>query len=94
MSQVIPHPWGEKLEAVRNYKRAMSAHAGHGNYSCYGLEGWLNAKLLVSAIERAGRPLTRQRLEAALREAPFDLGGYRVSYADDRNAGSSYVETA
>jgi hypothetical protein len=33
--------------------------------------------------ERAGRPLTRQRLEAALRDAPFDLDGYRVSYADD-----------
>jgi hypothetical protein len=42
--------------------------------------------------ERAGRPLTRQRLEAALREAPFDLGGYRVSYADDRNAASNHVE--
>jgi ABC-type branched-subunit amino acid transport system substrate-binding protein len=92
VSQVIPHPWSDKLEAVRDYKRAIARHAGHTNFSYYGLEGYLNARLLVAALERAGQPLTRERLMATLRAAPFDLGGYRVQYAPESHDGSSYVE--
>jgi ABC-type branched-subunit amino acid transport system substrate-binding protein len=92
VSQVIPHPWGDKVEVVREYKRVLFAHAKHTNYSYYGLEGYLNAKLVVAALERAGRNPTRERLMAALRSAPFDLAGYRVRYASGSNSGSNYVE--
>jgi ABC-type branched-subunit amino acid transport system substrate-binding protein len=92
VSQVIPHPWGDKVEVVREYKRVLFAHAKHTNYSYYGLEGYLNAKLVVAALERAGRNPTRERLMAALRSAPFDLAGYRVQYASGSNSGSNYVE--
>lgn len=92
VSQVIPYPWGEKLAVVREYKKALAQHAGHSNYSYYGLEGYLNAKLAVAALERVGRPLTRARLMEALRAAPFELGGYSVRYAPGSNSGSSYVE--
>jgi ABC-type branched-subunit amino acid transport system substrate-binding protein len=92
VSQVIPYPWGDKVEVVREYKKTIAAHAKHTNYSYYGLEGYLNAKLLVAALERAGRNPTRERLMAALRSAPFDLGGYRVHYPSGSNAGSNYVE--
>jgi branched-chain amino acid transport system substrate-binding protein len=92
VSQVIPHPWGDKLEVVREYKRVLAAHAKHAEVSYYGLEGYLNAKLLVAALERAGHNLTRERLAAALRSAPFDLGGYRVKFAPGSSEGSSYVE--
>jgi len=92
VSQVIPHPWGDKVEAVREYKQVLMAHAKHTNYSYYGLEGYLNAKLVVAALQRAGRNLTRERLIAALRGGPFDLGGYRVNYASGSNEGSNYVE--
>ncbi len=93
VSQVIPYPWGDKLEVVRQYKSALSAHAHHANYSYYGLEGYLNARLMVAALERAGRGTpTRERLMGALRSGPYDLNGYRINYPSGSNEGSSYVE--
>jgi len=92
VSQVIPYPWADKLEVVREYKHALTAHAKGAPYSYYGLEGYLNARLVVAALERAGPNLSRERLMAALRSGPFNLDGYRVNFAPGSNSGSSYVE--
>ncbi|HUG23810.1 ABC transporter substrate-binding protein [Piscinibacter sp.] len=92
VSQVIPYPWADKLEVVREYKQALTAHAKGASYSYYGLEGYLNARLVVAALERAGPNLSRERLMAALRSGPFNLDGYRVNFAPGSNSGSSYVE--
>lgn len=92
VSQVIPYPWGDKLEVVREYKKALEAYTKNPTISYYGLEGYLNAKLVVAALQRAGAGATREKLVSALRSGPFDLGGYRVNFAPGSNAGSSYVE--
>lgn len=92
VSQVIPYPWSDKLPVVREYKKVLAEHARHHHFSYYSLEGYLNAKLVVAAMERAGRPLRRTRLIEALRAAPFDLGGYTVKYIPGSNSGSTYVE--
>jgi branched-chain amino acid transport system substrate-binding protein len=92
VSQVIPYPWGDKLEVVREYKRTLAAHAKAATVSYYGLEGYLNARLVVAALERAGPNPTREKLMAALRAAPFNLDGYRVNFAPGSNSGSNYVE--
>jgi len=92
VSQVIPYPWGSKLQVVRDYKKALPAYAKHDRYSYYSLEGYLNARLVVAALERTGRQLGREQLMAALRSGPFDLGGFRVNYERNSNSGSSYVE--
>ncbi|HMC17039.1 MAG TPA: ABC transporter substrate-binding protein [Albitalea sp.] len=92
VSQVIPYPWGDKLQVVREYKKALAAHSKDAQFSYYGLEGYLNARLVVAALERAGANPTRERLMAALRSGPFDLDGYRVNFAQGSNSGSNYVE--
>ena len=92
VSQVIPYPWGDKLEVVREYKRALATYNKNASISYYGLEGYLNARLVVAALERAGANPTRERLMAALRSAPFNLDGYRVNFAPGSNSGSNYVE--
>jgi branched-chain amino acid transport system substrate-binding protein len=92
VSQVIPYPWGDKVEIVREFKRALAVHAKGANISYYALEGYLNAKLVVAALERAGPAPTREKLIAALRSGPFNLDGYRVNFAQGSNSGSSYVE--
>jgi ABC-type branched-subunit amino acid transport system substrate-binding protein len=92
VAQVIPYPWGDKFEIVREYKRAISAYSMNAPLSYYGLEGYLNAKLVVAALERAGPSPSRKGLMAALRSAPFDFGGYRVHFTPGSNSGSSYVE--
>lgn len=90
VSQVIPSPFSERVGAVRDYRLAMQAAGGRMSY--YGLEGFLNARLMVSALQRCGASPTREKLVAALHTAPFDLGGYRVNFPRGSNAGSSYVE--
>ena len=92
VSQVIPYPWGDKLEVVREYKKALAAHAKTATVSYYGLEGYINAKLVVAALERVGANPSRDKLMAALRSAPFNLEGYRVNFAPGSNSGSNYVE--
>ncbi len=94
VSQVIPYPWGDKLEVVREYKKALETYTKNPTISYYGLEGYLNARLVVAALQRAGANPSRERLVAALRAAPFDLGGYRVNFAPGSNAGSSYSEVS
>lgn len=92
VSQVIPNPWVDKLAVVREYKNAMSRRDPNAALSYYGLEGYLAAKLMVAGLERAGRTPTREALAAALRSSTFDLGGYRLRYAQAGNTGSNYVE--
>jgi ABC-type branched-subunit amino acid transport system substrate-binding protein len=92
VSQVIPNPWSDRLEVTREYKRLQASQGHPEAVSYYGLEGYLNAKLVAAALRRAGASPTREGLMAALRGAPFDLGGYRVQFGETKNAGSSYVE--
>jgi branched-chain amino acid transport system substrate-binding protein len=92
VAQVMPFPWGERARVVRDYRRAMQAYDRNAKASYYGLEGYINARVMVEALERAGAHPTRERLKAALREAPIDLGGYSISFAPGRNEGSRYVE--
>lgn len=94
VAQVIPLPWSDRLEIVREYKQAMTARNRNAAFSYYSLEGYLNAKLVVAALERAGPNPTREKLMAALRSGPFNLGGYRINFAPGSNSGSSYVEVS
>lgn len=90
ISQVMPYPWNDTTPAVRDYQRLMGRN---GKYSYYGVEGYITAKLMVEALRRAGRDLTREKLVTALETMNnLDLGGYRVTYGPDSRNGSRFVE--
>jgi ABC-type branched-subunit amino acid transport system substrate-binding protein len=92
VSQVIPNPRLDKVAVVREYKQALAAIDPTASASCYGLEGYLEAKLLVAGLRNAGTNPTRASFAAALHDHSFDLGGFRVQYGQPGNAGSNYVE--
>lgn len=96
VAQVIPYPWTDQHSVVRDYRRDLAAYSAKTAKSAapsyYGLEGYINARLIVAAIERTGRNLTRERLMAALKSGPYDLGGFRLSFERPGNAGSGYVD--
>ena len=92
VSQVIPYPWGDKLSIVRQYKQDLQSYSATEPLSYYGLEGYLTARLVVAALQRAGPNPTRSAFVAALRKGPFDFGGYRVNFEPGSNSGSKYVE--
>ena len=91
VSQVVPYPFSNKSIVAREYL-ALMKRAGVSDIGFAGMEGYIAARVMVEALERAGKDLTREKFIAALESMkPFDLKGYSVSFANSRS-GSAFVE--
>ena len=88
ISQVMPYPWNDIVPMVRDYQRLV----GKGGFSYYGIEGFVMARVVVDALRRAGKDLTREKMVSTLEGTSLDLGGFRVSYSPNSRLGSRYVE--
>lgn len=56
------------------------------------MEGFLNAKLVVRALQKAAAPLTRARVISTLESfTNEDLGGFALTYGKQSNLGSRFV---
>jgi len=92
LTQVFPIPNGVRLRIVDEYLRATRAQ-GRGTPSFYGLEGYIEAKVLVEGLRRAGTNPTPASLVRALESIDdLDLGGLRVSYSPKLHKGSAFVD--
>lgn len=93
ITQIVPFPWGTKLELVRDYQAAMKAQ-GKGAPGYDSLEGCVYARLAAEAIKRAGREPTRAKVYAALDKGQFDLGGHLIRFGNSESPrqGSHFVE--
>ena len=57
------------------------------------LEGFLAARLITEALERAGEDPTRKSLVAALESIEdLDIGGFRVQMGPEDHQASDFVE--
>ncbi|WP_374481765.1 ABC transporter substrate-binding protein [Zoogloea sp.] len=92
ISQVMPYPWNDILPVVKEYQKALQASAKHSNYSYYGIEGYINAKLVSEALKRAGKDPSRDKLVSILEGGSIDVGGYRVTYTPSNHNGSRFVD--
>ena len=54
LTMIVPDPDRGKLQVVRDYQSAMRA-AGHNEFSQGSLEAYINARVLLEALERAGK---------------------------------------
>lgn len=100
-SQVVPSYESASTPVVREYRALMDKH--HPSppvgltepdytplpYSLVGLEGFINAKLLVEVLRRLGPEPTRDRIRSTVETIrDFDLGiGAPVSFGSGRNQG-------
>jgi ABC-type branched-subunit amino acid transport system substrate-binding protein len=92
ISQVVPYPWGTALPVVKEYQVA-SKKSGHTDYNFSAMEGFLNAKIMVEGLRRAGKNLTREGLINALESMQdVDLGGFYVGYSPKVHTGSKFVD--
>ncbi len=104
-SQVVPSYHDLSLPVVREYRQLMDRNQALPppeflkdayqplRYSFVGLEGFLNAKLLVAILEKMGPFLESRRLKwAAESMDALDLGmGVPVSFGKDRHQASDRV---
>ncbi len=104
-SQVVPSYHDQTLPAVREYlelsrryrpmppRHLLDAVYEAQPPSFVGLEGFLNAKLLVAILKKMGPPFERARLKQTAESiADLDLGiGMPVSFRADRHQASDHV---
>jgi len=92
ISQVVPFPWGPEVSVVKEYQEIMSK-AGHTDYDFGSLEGFIVGKVMVEALRRAGKNLTREKLITALEDMHnVNLGGFVVSFSPTNHSGSQFVD--
>ena len=90
ISQVMPYPWNDTTPIVRDYQKLLGKQ---GKPSYFGIEAYVMARVLVEAMRKAGRDLTREKLIASLESMQnHDLGGYRVSFSANDRQGSRFVD--
>ena len=92
ISQIVPIPKGIRLKVVGEYIQALK-DLGRGAPSFYGLEAFIEAKVLVEGLKRAGtKPSPSSLVQGLETMREFDLGGYFVNYSASAHAGSNFVE--
>ncbi|MDT8379176.1 MAG: ABC transporter substrate-binding protein [Desulfotignum sp.] len=97
VTQVVPPPSSdparEDLPGVKEYIRLLNQYYPDSRASFVGLEGYINAKILVEGLERSGRNLTRQSFIRAIKSVnDFDLGiKNRLSFGPNDNQGLDQV---
>ena len=92
ISQVVPYPWQTNVPVVRDYQEAMKK-AGFTQFSYESFEGYLNARVLVEGLKRAGSRPSRESLRTALESMrATDIGGFKVDFSPQKHNGSSYFD--
>ena len=89
---LVPSPWKEATPIVRDYQQIYSAATGQQEFSYLGLEVFINARILVDGLRKAGRNVTRESLITALETmGERQFGPMSVGYGPGDREGSSYV---
>ena len=92
ISQVVPFPWGPQVRIVKEYQEIL-AQQGHTDYNFSSLEGFIVGEVMVDALRRAGKNLTREKLIAALEAMNnVDLGDFVVNFSPTSHSGSKSVD--
>lgn len=83
ITQVMPSYLDNKVELVKNYQADMKSDFTYGS-----LEGYANAIVLVEALKKAGKNLTRDSFKNAFYGMKgFDIGGFKLNYTPDDHVG-------
>lgn len=92
ISQIVPMAQGARVPVVAEYLQAVKDF-GKGSPTMLGLEGFIEAKVLVEGLRRSGPSPTPEGLVKALEALrDFDLGGFFVNYSSQAHTGSLFVE--
>ncbi|WP_092063713.1 ABC transporter substrate-binding protein [Desulfonauticus submarinus] len=93
MSQVVPPPSLFSKKDKQGYPYLLAKYFPKDEISFVGLEGFVNAKILIEGLKRAGKNLTRTRLLKALESINhLNLGhGMVVSFRQNDHQGLDKV---
>ncbi len=93
VTSVVPFPWSQSLPVAREYRELLKKTGMQETVSFIGLEVFINAKVLVEGLRRAGKDPTRPRFIQALESLrQFDVGGFEVNFGKGVRQGSRFVD--
>ena len=93
VAQVVPFPWNRWIPVVAEYQKLMRRNYEDPGFGFTSLEGFLAARLITDALNRAGPDPTRESLVKALESIrDLDLGGFRIDMDRDDHQASDFVE--
>lgn len=93
VSQVVPPPDNIHLSAPREYRELLQKYFPQENPTFGGLEGYINARVLVEGLRRAGKHPTRKSFAAGLESMKnYELGiGQPLVYSESNHHGLHHV---
>ncbi|WP_374674338.1 ABC transporter substrate-binding protein [Ideonella sp.] len=90
-AQTVPYPMQATTAVTRDYHAVMQRARLPVDFDHF--FGYLNLRVLLEGLRRAGRQVSPQSLVTALEAAGrIDLGGYAVTYGPGQHHGSSFVD--
>ncbi|MFT7723676.1 MAG: ABC transporter substrate-binding protein [Roseateles sp.] len=93
VTQLFPYERSTAHPLVRE-ALGLARAAGRGELTPAQLEGFAAAKLVVEALRRAGKDLTRDGVLKALEGPRIDLGGLQLRYGDKDHGGLSFTDVS
>jgi branched-chain amino acid transport system substrate-binding protein len=92
ITEVVPFPDDTRIPLVARYQKALKAADPGAVVGFVSLEGYMVGRLVVQALEKLGKPVTRADLLATIKKVgTFDLGGITLSYGPSNNQGMQQV---
>jgi branched-chain amino acid transport system substrate-binding protein len=95
VTQVVPPYYLTDLKSVALYRRALAQYAPLERPNFVGLEGFVDAMVLVEGLKRAGKELTREGLIRGLESVhQFDIGlgpELKLDYSGKDHKGFDHV---
>jgi ABC-type branched-subunit amino acid transport system substrate-binding protein len=92
MSQVVPSPATTVLPVVRDFRAAWKASGTQLEPSHLALEGYINARVFVEALKKAGPGATRQSFVDSTWGLKRDFGGFEVAFTEPGRNASRFVD--
>ena len=93
ISQVMPLPTNVVVPVVRDFHQAWKALGTAIEPSHLALEGYINARVFIEALQRAGKEPTRASfIDASWNLKKLDLGGFQLSANNTERSASHFVE--
>lgn len=93
-AQVMPSPWERKSALTRAYQDAFKNYKPGQAFSYGSLEGYMTARALVEALQRAGPNPTRTSFLAGLKNTELQIEGLKLIYREGDHAGLALVDLA
>lgn len=92
VSQVVPSPWNQSMPISREFQSLAKAK-GITEYTFSQMEGFISARFLVEALQRAGAKPTRAGLVQAMESMKgVNLGGYPVELSATQHSSGKFVD--